>query len=70
MRGWDKQWPSRMRGAWPKRAWRKRLRRLALEVVEPLWRHGAHKSPAIQSRWQWPWGWDDTGLHKDGAPRG
>ena len=39
VRGWDKQWPARMLGALPKRSWLKRLRRLALEVLEPLWRH-------------------------------
>ncbi len=50
VRGWDKQWPSQMLRALPKRSWLKRLRRLALEVLEPLWRHVAHKSPAIQSR--------------------
>ena len=27
VRGWDKQWPSRMLGALPKRSWLKRLRR-------------------------------------------
>jgi hypothetical protein len=36
-------------------------------VLEPLWRHGAHKSPATQSRWQWTWVWDDAVLHKYGA---
>ena len=49
VRGWDKQWPSRILGALPKRSWLKRLRRLGLEVLEPLWRHVAHKSPATQS---------------------
>jgi hypothetical protein len=47
VRGWDKNWPSRLLGALPKRSWLKRLRRLGLEVVEPFWRHGASKSPAI-----------------------
>jgi hypothetical protein len=67
VRGWDKQWPSRILGALPKRSWLKRLRRLGLEVVEPLWRHVAHKSPATQSRWQWTWVWDDSVFHKYGA---
>jgi hypothetical protein len=66
VRGWDKQWPSRIRGAWPKRSWRKRLRRLALEVLEPLWRHVQDKSPATQSRWQWTWVWDDSVFKKYG----
>jgi hypothetical protein len=62
VRGWDTQWPSRMLGALPKRSWLKRLRRLALAMLEPLWRHVAEKSPATQSRWQWTWGWDDAVL--------
>ena len=60
VRGWDGHWPSRIWGALPKRSWRKRLRRLALEGLEPLWRQVAHKSPATQSRWQWTWGWADA----------
>ena len=36
--GWDKNWPSRILGALPKRSWLKRLRRLGLEVLAPLWR--------------------------------
>ena len=66
VRGWDKHWPARMLGALPKRSWLKRLRRLALEVLEPLWRHVAHKSPATQSRWQWTWVWDDSVCKKYG----
>jgi hypothetical protein len=49
-----------MLGALPQRSWLKRLRRLALEVWEPLWRHVHDKSPATQSRWQWTWVWDDS----------
>jgi hypothetical protein len=70
VRGWDKQWPSRILGALPKRSWRKRLQRLALEVLEPLWRHVQDKSPATQSRWQWTWVWDDSVFHKYGAQLG
>jgi hypothetical protein len=55
VRGWDKNWPTRLLGALPKRSWLKRLRRLGLEVLVPLWRHVAPKSPATQSRWQWSW---------------
>jgi hypothetical protein len=66
VRGWDKQWPSQILGALPKRSWLKRLRRLAVEVLEPLWRHVAHKSPATQSRWQWTWVWDDSVFQKYG----
>ena len=70
VRGWDKHWPARMLGALPKRSWLKRLRRLALEVLEPLWRHVEHKSPATQSRWQWTWVWDDSVFHKYGKQLG
>ena len=70
VRGWDMHWPSRLLRALPKRSWLKRLRRLAVEVLEPLWRHVAHKSPATQSRWQWTWVWDDSVLHKYGEQLG
>ena len=70
VRGWDKHWPSRLLGARPQRSWLKRLRRLGLEVWEPLWRHGLHKSPATQSRWQWTWVWDDSVFHKYGEQLG
>jgi hypothetical protein len=70
VRGWDKNWPSRLLGALPKRSWLKRLRRLGLEVVEPLWRHVASKSPATQSRWQWTWVFDDSVCKKYGAQLG
>src|SRR3989442_5494882 len=70
VRGWDKHWPARMLGALPKRSWLKRLRRLGLDVLEPLWRHVAHKSPATQSRWQWTWVWDDSVFKKYGKQLG
>ena len=60
VRGWDKNWPSRLLHALPKRSWLKRLRRLGLEVLVPLWRHVATKSAATQSRWQWTWAVDDS----------
>ena len=49
VRGWDKNLPSRLLGALPKRSWLKRLRRLGLEVLEPLWRHAASTSAATRS---------------------
>jgi hypothetical protein len=52
VRGWDKNLPSRLLGALPKRSWIKRLQRLGLEVLVPLWRHAAGKSEATRSRWQ------------------
>jgi hypothetical protein len=44
VRGWEKNLPSRLLGALPKRSWLKRLRRLGVEVLEPLWRHASTKS--------------------------
>ncbi|HSF30315.1 MAG TPA: hypothetical protein VLK82_07570 [Candidatus Tectomicrobia bacterium] len=70
VRGWDAHWPSRILGALPKRSWLKRLRRLGLEVLAPLWRHVAPKSPATRSRWQWTWVWDDSVFHKYGEQLG
>src|SRR5919205_2566888 len=66
VRGWDKNWPTRLLRALPKRSWLKRLRRLGLEVLVPLWRQVATKSPATQSRWQWTWAIDDSVFHKYG----
>ena len=47
---------ARLLGTLPKRSWLKRLRRLGLEVLIPLWRHAAHASAATRSRWQWTLG--------------
>jgi hypothetical protein len=55
VRGWDKNLPSRVLGVLPKRSWLKRLRRLSLEVLVPLWRDAASKSASTRSRWQWTW---------------
>jgi hypothetical protein len=70
VRGWDKNWPSRLLPALPKRSWLKRLRRLGLEVLVPLWRHAEGKSEATQSRWQWTWAVDDSVFHKYGEQLG
>ena len=70
VRGWDKNWPSRLLGALPKRSWLKRLRRLGLEVLVTLWRHVETKSPATQSRWQWTWATDDSVFKKYGQQLG
>jgi hypothetical protein len=66
VRGWDKNLPSRLLGALPKRSWIKRLRRLGLEVLVPLWRYAASKSEATRSRWQWTWVGDDSVFKKYG----
>jgi hypothetical protein len=70
VRGWDKHWPSRLLSALPKRSWLKRLRRLGLAVLVPLWRHVATKRAATQSRWPWTWATDDSVFHKYGEQLG
>src|SRR5215472_229171 len=60
VRGWNKNLPARLLGALPKRSWIKRLQRLGLEVLVPLWRHAANASAATRSRWQWTWVADDS----------
>ena len=57
-------------GALPKRSWIKRLRRLGLEVLLPLWRSAASKSEATRSRWQWTWVGDDSVFKKYGEQLG
>jgi hypothetical protein len=70
VRGWDKNWPTRLLRPLPKRSWLKRLRRLGLEVLVPLWRQVEGKSEATQSRWQWTWAVDDSVFHKYGEQLG
>src|SRR2546428_2933642 len=70
VRGWDKNLPSRLLGALPKRSWIKRLRRLGVDVLIPLWRHAASKSEATRSRWQWTWVADDSVFKKYGEQLG
>jgi hypothetical protein len=70
VRGWDKNLPLRLLGALPKRSWLKRLRRLGLEVLVPLWRSAARKSEATRSRWQWTWVGDDSVFKKYGEQLG
>jgi hypothetical protein len=69
-RGWDTPWPSHLLGALPTRSWLTRLRRLGLEVLAPIWRQVRERSPAPQSRWQWPGGWDDAVCQTYGAQVG
>jgi hypothetical protein len=70
VRGWDKNLPSRVLGVLPKRSWLKRLRRMGLEVLVPLWRYAASKSEATRSRWQWTWVGDDSVFKKYGGQLG
>jgi hypothetical protein len=66
VRGWDKHLSSRLLSALPKRSWLKRLRKLGLDVLAPLWRHIETMSQATKSRWQWTWVWDDSVFRKYG----
>ena len=70
VRGWDKNLPSRLLGALPKRSRLKRLRRLGLEVLVLLWRYAASRSEATRSRWQWTWVADDSVFKKYGEQLG
>src|SRR5712664_763913 len=70
VRGWNKNVPSRLLGALPKRSWLKRLRRLGLEMLVSIWRHTQDKSPSTQSRWQWRWIVDDSVFRKYGKQLG
>jgi hypothetical protein len=70
VRGWDKNLPWRLLGALPKRSWIKRLRRLGVDVLVPLWHHAASKSEATRSRWQWTWVGDDSVSKKSGDQLG
>jgi hypothetical protein len=70
VRGWDKNLPARLLGALPKRSWIKRLRRLGLDVLAPLWRYAASASEATRSRWQWTWVGDDSVFKKYGEQLG
>jgi hypothetical protein len=70
VRGWNKNVPSRLLGALPKRSWLKRLRRLGLEMLVSLWRHTQDKSASTKSRWQWRWIVDDAVFRKYGKQLG
>lgn len=67
-RGWNKNWPSRIRGALPKRSWIKRLRKLGQDTVSDIWRRVESMSPATRSRWQLTPVIDDTVFRKYGGP--
>jgi hypothetical protein len=66
-RGWDKNLPSRILGALPKRSWLKRLRKLGQDVLASLWRPIESMSDATRSRWQWTWVLDDSVFRKYGG---
>jgi hypothetical protein len=70
VRGWDKNFPSRLLSVLPTRSWLKRLRRLGLDVLVPLWRYAASRSEATRSRWQWTWVGDDSVFKKYGEHLG
>ena len=66
VRGWNKNLPTPLLGALPKRSWLKRLRRLGLEILLAIGRHTQDKSTSTQSRWQWRWVVDDAVFRKYG----
>src|SRR5262249_54799524 len=68
--GMDKNLPTPVLGALPKRSWIKRLRRLGVEGLVPLSRSAASKSAATRSRWQWTWVADDSVFKKYGEQLG
>jgi hypothetical protein len=70
VRGWNKNIPSQLLGALPKRSWLKRLRHLGLEILISIWRHTQDKSASTQSRWPWRWIVDDSVFRKYGRPFG
>jgi DDE superfamily endonuclease len=70
VRGWNKNIPSQLLGALPKRSWLKRLQRLGLEILLAIWRHTQGQSASTQSRWQWRWGVDDSVFRKYGQDFG
>lgn len=67
-RGWDKNLPSRLLSALPKRSWLKRLRQLGQDIVSVIWRRVASMSAATRSRWQLTPVIDDSVLRKYGGP--
>ena len=67
-RGWDKNWPSRLLGALPKRSWLKRLRQLGRDIVTTIGRRTESMSPATRSRWQLTPVMDDSVFRKYGGP--
>ena len=66
VRGWNKNIPTQLLGALPKRSWLTRLRRWGLEILLSIWRHTQDKSASTQSRWQWRWVVDDSVFRKYG----
>jgi hypothetical protein len=66
VRGWDKNVPSKLLSALPKRSWLKRLRRLGLEILLCIWRHTQDQSASTHSRWPWRWIVDEAVFRKYG----
>jgi hypothetical protein len=70
VRGWNKNIPSQLLGALPKRSWLKRLRRLGLEMLIAIWRHTQANSASTHRRGQWRWIVDDSVFRKYGTQLG
>jgi hypothetical protein len=70
VRGWDKNLPGRLLGAWPQRPWVKPLPRRGQALLARLWQPLEDKSPATRSRGQWTWVGDDSLFKKYGQQLG
>ena len=70
VRGWNKNIPSQLLGALPKRSWLTRLRRLGLEMLVSIWHHTQDNSASTRSRWPGRWIVDDSVFRKYGRPFG
>jgi hypothetical protein len=57
-----------MLGAWPKRSWLQRLRKLGQDIVTAMWRRVESMSAATRSRWQLTPVIDDSVFRKYGGP--
>jgi hypothetical protein len=70
VRGWDKNLPSRLVGALPKRKWVQQLQHRGQDRLATLWHHVEDKSPATRRRWQWTWVADDRVFKQYGQQLG
>jgi hypothetical protein len=70
VRNWDKNMPSQILGALPKRKWLRQLQHRGQDLLATLWLQVEDKSPATRSRWPWTWVGDDSVFKKAGQRLG
>jgi hypothetical protein len=70
VRGWDKNLPSRIRGALPQQQWVRPLQHRGQDLFATLWHHVEDKSAATRSRWPWTWVGDDRVFKQSGQQLG